>query len=48
MVRSFYSVLGPVQLAALALAGALIAGAGAWLPATRAARERVTESLQAE
>ena len=45
---SFYSVLGPVQLAGLLLAGMAIAAAGAWLPAQWAASERVSSALQAE
>ncbi len=45
---SFYSVLGPIQLAGLLLAGMAIAAAGAWLPARWAAAERVSTPLQAE
>jgi putative ABC transport system permease protein len=45
---AFYSVLGPVQLAALMLAGIAIAALGAWLPAQWAAAERISGALQAE
>jgi len=45
---SFYSVLGPTQLAGLTIAGVAIATAGAWLPAQWAAAERVSAPLQAE
>ncbi len=45
---SFYAVLGPAPLAALVLAGVVIAAAGAWLPARWAAIERVSAALQAE
>jgi putative ABC transport system permease protein len=45
---SFYSVLGPIQLAGLMIAGAVIAAVGAWLPAQWAAAERVSAPLQAE
>ena len=45
---SFYGVLGPVQLAGLAMVGVLIGLAGAWLPAAWSAREPPAPALQAE
>jgi putative ABC transport system permease protein len=44
----FYSVVGPMQLALLMIAGVAIAAAGAWMPARWAATESVSASLQAE
>ncbi|HEX6489436.1 MAG TPA: ABC transporter permease [Candidatus Dormibacteraeota bacterium] len=45
---SFYSVLGTLPLLGLACAGAVIAAAGAWLPAQWAALERISGALQVE
>jgi putative ABC transport system permease protein len=46
--ESFYNVLDPVLLPALAMAGVAVAAIGAWLPANWAAHSGVAEVLQAE
>jgi putative ABC transport system permease protein len=45
---SFLNVYHPAELAALALAGVVIAAAGALLPATRAATSATASALRAE
>ena len=44
----FYDVIAHRELPALALAGVIVAAAGAWLPARWAARAHMAEVLQAE